>query len=52
MLIYSLHWLLNIGKVVVNQAYKEDATFEMETLHDPIDVSMSVVGNWRSPMAK
>jgi hypothetical protein len=49
---HSLHWLLNIGKAMVNQAYKEDATFETETLHNPIDISMSVVANWRSPMAK
>ncbi len=37
---------------MVNQAYKEDSTFEMETLHNPIHVSKSLVANWRSRIAK
>jgi hypothetical protein len=37
---------------MVNLAYEEDATFEMETLNNPIHVSKSLVANWRSPMAK
>jgi hypothetical protein len=37
---------------MVNQAYKEDATFETKTLHNRIDISMFVGANWRSPMEK